>query len=84
MRPDVILKIAQIYTKGAKKEIIAVSLKIDVFTTAQKVTKYLSLFCKKICHQELSKSSKQITLVCLPILVTDKCKQFAEEKVQTQ
>ena len=29
--------------------------KMDVFKTPQKVNIYLGYFCKKVCHQELSK-----------------------------
>ena len=33
-------------------------MKMDAFKTAKKVNKYLGYFCKKICHQELSKIDK--------------------------
>ena len=40
-------------------------MKMDAFKTAKKVNKYLGYFCKKICHQELSKIANLVTLLMM-------------------
>ena len=54
--PDARMKSSPIFTKvaqiGAEEAFYA---KRYVFTIAQKVAQYLSLFCKRICLQDFSK-----------------------------
>ena len=64
--PDVKIKVAQIYPNvDPNSSHSRVCFKVMSFLKAQKVTKYLGYFCKKICYQELLKIAQSGHMVGL-------------------